>query len=166
MSDKAICSGFTMFLNWIHCYLWNCTTEKSADAKKGWKRVNLAILLSIFSSTTCAGSQEYGNTNKVTRAWELLEHGTRKHRLPNGNQRKFQYTRWAVRLHYVPNFLMLERVTAFGLTLIARTGFPQAWKVLEFRGLSWKVLDILICLEKYWKIAQKPWKVLEFNYFL
>ena len=44
--------------------------------------------------------------------------------------------------------------------------FAQAWKVLELRGLSWKVLENQICLEKYWKITQKPWKILEFYYFL
>ena len=47
-----------------------------------------------------------------------------------------------------------------------KTGFAQAWKVLEFRGLSWKVLENYICLEKYGKITQKPWTVLEFCYFL
>ena len=42
------------------------------------------------------------------------------------------------------------------------TGFAQAWKVLEYTGLSWKVLENKICLEKYLKNTQRPWKVLEF----
>ena len=46
------------------------------------------------------------------------------------------------------------------VTLI--TGFPQAWKVLVYTGLSWKVLENKICIEKYLKNTQRPWKVLEF----
>ena len=42
------------------------------------------------------------------------------------------------------------------------SGFAQAWKVLEYTRLSWKVLDNKICLEKYLKNTQRPWKVLEF----
>ena len=43
-------------------------------------------------------------------------------------------------------------------------GFEQAWKVLEYTGLSWKVLENKICLEKYLKNTQRPWKVLEYYY--
>ena len=39
------------------------------------------------------------------------------------------------------------------------TGFAQAWKVLEYTALCWKVL------EKYLKNTQRPWKVLEFCHF-
>ena len=46
--------------------------------------------------------------------------------------------------------------------LLAGAGFTQAWKVLEYTGLSWKVLENEICLEKYLKNTQRPWKVLEF----
>ena len=42
------------------------------------------------------------------------------------------------------------------------TWFTQVWKVLEFRGLPWKVLENKICLQKYLKNTQRPWKVLEF----
>ena len=52
------------------------------------------------------------------------------------------------------------------LPLQPSPGFAQAWKVLGFSGFSWKVLENQICLEKYWKITQKSWKVLEFYYFL
>ena len=42
----------------------------------------------------------------------------------------------------------------------------QSWKYLnnknEYTGLSWKVLENKICLEKYLKNIQRPWKVLEF----
>ena len=51
-------------------------------------------------------------------------------------------------------------------TALYVSGFPQAWKVLEFRVPSWKVIENEICREKYWKITQRPWKVLEFFYFL
>ena len=50
-------------------------------------------------------------------------------------------------------------------TQVCLSGFAQAWKELEFRGISWKVLENKICFEKYWKITQKTWKVLEFYYF-
>ena len=41
-------------------------------------------------------------------------------------------------------------------------GFAQTWKVLEYTGLSWKVLENKIGLEEYLKNTQRPWKVLEF----
>ena len=44
-------------------------------------------------------------------------------------------------------------------------GFAQAWKVLENEGLSWKVLENIIRLEKYLKIGHIPWKVFEFHVF-
>ena len=44
------------------------------------------------------------------------------------------------------------------------TGFAQAWKVLEFRDISWNVLENLIYLEKYRKNHSKalksPWILL------
>ena len=33
-------------------------------------------------------------------------------------------------------------------TDLSTTEFAQAWKVLEYTGLSWKVLENKICLEK------------------
>ena len=43
----------------------------------------------------------------------------------------------------------------------AKAGFAQAWKVLEYTRLSWKVLENKTCLEKYSKNTQKalknPW---------
>ena len=45
---------------------------------------------------------------------------------------------------------------------VLSTGFAQAWKVLEYTGVSWKILENYICLEKYLKNTQRPWKVLEF----
>ena len=45
---------------------------------------------------------------------------------------------------------------------ILHTGFTQAWKVLEYTGLSWKVLENKICLKKYLKNTKRSWKVLEF----
>ena len=43
-----------------------------------------------------------------------------------------------------------------------KTGFAQAWKVLEYIGLSWKVLENKICLEKHSKALKSPW-ILQFT---
>ena len=49
-----------------------------------------------------------------------------------------------------------------GWYYLAYPGFAQAWKVLEYSVLSWNIFENKICLEKYLKNSQRPWKVFEF----
>ena len=47
--------------------------------------------------------------------------------------------------------------------LLSKTWFAQSWKVLNFRGSPWKVLECHFFLEKSLNFYASPWKVLEFS---
>ena len=79
-------------------------------------------------------------------------------------------SRFAKVLNYTGVTMQLKRalkLLQYGVLTIPRSGFTQAWKVLEYlEGFLEKSLKIKPTSKSTGKSLKKPWKVLDFYYFL